>query len=67
LTKGNRKNVYDARDSGGRLGPYVGEGAPDLRNITANYTICEEDDIILLVSDGVHDNLDPQVIIIYYI
>ncbi len=23
LTKGNRKNVYDARDSGGRLGPVM--------------------------------------------
>jgi len=62
LTKGNRKNVYDARDSGGRLGPYVGEGAPDLRNIATHYIICEEDDYILLVSDGVHDNLDPQTL-----
>jgi len=62
LTKGNRKNVYDARDSGGRLGPYVGEGSPDLRNIAVHYILCEEDDVILLVSDGVHDNLDPQTL-----
>jgi hypothetical protein len=62
LTKGNRKNVYDARDSGGRLGPYVGEGAPDLRNVTTNYVLCEEEDLILLLSDGVHDNLDPQTL-----
>lgn len=62
LTAGNRKNVYDARDCGGRLGPYVGEGSPDLRNIAVYYTECQEDDMFLIVSDGVHDNLDPQIL-----
>jgi len=62
ITYGNRKNVYDARDCGGRLGPYVGEGEPDLRNVFVYYRLCEEGDLILLFSDGVHDNLDPQTL-----
>jgi len=44
------------------LGPYVGNGDPDLRNVTIYYTMCEENDLILVLSDGVHDNLDPQVL-----
>jgi len=62
ITTGNRRNVHDARDPGGRLGPYVGEGNPDLRNVGVYWTFCEEDDLILVVSDGVHDNLDPQIL-----
>lgn len=31
------KNVHDARDPGGRLGPYVGEGNPDLRNTAGRF------------------------------
>jgi len=62
LTLGNRKNVYDLKDCGGRLGPYVGDGAPDLRNVAVDYTMCEENDLILMMSDGVHDNLDPQIL-----
>ncbi|EGG21549.1 protein phosphatase 2C-related protein [Cavenderia fasciculata] len=60
ITKGNRTNVSDARDPGGRLGPYVGNGEPDLRNLSVFYKYCDEGDLILLLSDGVHDNLDPQ-------
>eukprot|EP01133_Synstelium_polycarpum_P015004 gene15004-17742_t len=60
ITKGNRQNLSDARDPGGRLGPYVGNGQPDLRNLSVFYKYCDEDDLILLLSDGVHDNLDPQ-------
>jgi len=44
------------------LGPYVGNGEPDLRNVTVYYTFCEENDLILVLSDGVHDNLDPHVL-----
>eukprot|EP01118_Nematostelium_gracile_P017645 TRINITY_DN7609_c0_g1_i2.p1 TRINITY_DN7609_c0_g1~~TRINITY_DN7609_c0_g1_i2.p1 ORF type:complete len:438 (-),score=113.86 TRINITY_DN7609_c0_g1_i2:4-1317(-) len=63
ITNGNRQNVYDARDPGGRLGPYVGiNGEPDVRNVFVYYNICSENDIILLFSDGVHDNLDPQIL-----
>ncbi|EFA81250.1 protein phosphatase 2C-related protein [Heterostelium album PN500] len=60
ITKGNRQNLSDARDPGGRLGPYVGNGEPDLRNLSVFYKYCDENDLILLLSDGVHDNLDPQ-------
>jgi len=62
LTQGNRKNIYDPKDCGGRLGPYVGNGGPDLGNVMVYYTFCEEDDLLLILSDGVHDNLDPQVL-----
>jgi len=62
ITEGNRRNVNDARDCGGRIGPYVGEGQPDLRNASIYWTICEEDDMLIVVSDGVHDNFDPQVL-----
>ncbi|GAM21594.1 hypothetical protein SAMD00019534_047690 [Acytostelium subglobosum LB1] len=60
ITKGNRQNLSDARDPGGRLGPYIGEGQPDLRNLAVFHKFCDQDDVILLLSDGVHDNLDPQ-------
>ncbi|EGC30847.1 hypothetical protein DICPUDRAFT_157374 [Dictyostelium purpureum] len=59
VTNGNRCNLSDTRDPGGRLGPYVGQGWPDLRNLKLYFTFCEENDIALVVSDGVHDNLDP--------
>eukprot|EP01114_Cavostelium_apophysatum_P012568 TRINITY_DN2843_c0_g1_i1.p1 TRINITY_DN2843_c0_g1~~TRINITY_DN2843_c0_g1_i1.p1 ORF type:complete len:489 (-),score=148.62 TRINITY_DN2843_c0_g1_i1:119-1585(-) len=62
ITKGNRRNVYDPKDCGGRLGPYVGNGQPDLGNVMVYYTYCEENDLIMILSDGVHDNLDPQVL-----
>ena len=32
----------------------------DLRNLGAYYTYCSKDDVLVLVSDGVHDNFDPQ-------
>jgi hypothetical protein len=59
ITEGNRQNLTDARDPGGRLGPYI-EANPDLRNLHLYYHFAEPDDIIFLMSDGVHDNLDPQ-------
>jgi len=62
ITIGNRNNVTDNRDPGGRLGPYVGNGWPDLRNLKLYFTPAEEDDIAVMMSDGVHDNLDPQTL-----
>jgi len=41
------------------LGPYIDDG-PDLRNLHLYYHTAEPDDIIFVMSDGVHDNLDPQ-------
>mmetsp|Transcript_14999 Transcript_14999/g.20981 ORF Transcript_14999/g.20981 Transcript_14999/m.20981 type:complete len:915 (+) Transcript_14999:136-2880(+) len=61
ITIGNRGGL-DVRDPGGRLGPYLDEGKPDLRNLTLYCYPCEESDIIALVSDGVHDNLDPHTL-----
>lgn len=62
ITSGNRDNVKDSRDPGGRLGPYEGHGWPDLRNLRLYFSPAEENDIIVVVSDGVHDNLDPQTL-----
>jgi len=62
VTSGNRNNVVDGRDPGGRLGPYVGHGWPDLRNLRLYFCPCEPDDIVMIMSDGVHDNLDPQTL-----
>eukprot|EP01102_Stenamoeba_stenopodia_P010234 TRINITY_DN3065_c0_g1_i1.p1 TRINITY_DN3065_c0_g1~~TRINITY_DN3065_c0_g1_i1.p1 ORF type:complete len:868 (-),score=168.77 TRINITY_DN3065_c0_g1_i1:9-2612(-) len=51
-------------DPGGRLGIYVNEEEPipDLRNFTVNYCTLTENDIVVFLSDGVHDNLDPDVL-----
>lgn len=57
LTAGNRLNVSNARDPGGRLGPYVDDGGPDLRNFRFYSKVCEEDDLLFLMTDGVVDNL----------
>ncbi|GAM21566.1 hypothetical protein SAMD00019534_047410 [Acytostelium subglobosum LB1] len=62
VTSGNRFNITDTRDPGGRLGPYIGQGWPDLRNLKLYFTFCEENDIAVIVSDGVHDNLDPVML-----
>jgi hypothetical protein len=55
ITKGNRGN-QDAKDPGGRLGPTLEGGAPDLRNLKLYCVFCEEGDLIIAASDGVHDN-----------
>jgi len=60
ITCGNRKNLTDPRDPGGRIGPHVAAGLPDWRNLDFYSINCQEGDIIFCVSDGVHDNLDPQ-------
>jgi hypothetical protein len=62
LTSKNREEVEDAKDPGGRIGPYLGEGDPDLRNLAFGYSEAAEGDILISVSDGVHDNLDPATI-----
>ena len=38
------------------------DGWPDLRNLAVNFTAVNEGDIIAVMSDGVHDNLDPQTL-----
>eukprot|EP01114_Cavostelium_apophysatum_P006009 TRINITY_DN171_c1_g2_i1.p1 TRINITY_DN171_c1_g2~~TRINITY_DN171_c1_g2_i1.p1 ORF type:complete len:915 (+),score=253.68 TRINITY_DN171_c1_g2_i1:218-2962(+) len=59
ITKGNRGG-RDLRDPGGRLGPHETDD-PDLRNLRVVCTLCNESDLITIVSDGVHDNFDPEV------
>lgn len=49
ITEGNRQNLTDARDPGGRLGPYI-ETKPDLRNLHLYYHLAEPEDIIILMS-----------------
>jgi serine/threonine protein phosphatase PrpC len=62
ITVGNRNNLSDPRDPGGRLGPQTKQGGPDLRNLELYACPCQVGDIIILCSDGVHDNLDPQIL-----
>jgi len=62
VTRGNRQNLTDATDCGGRLGPHLKDGGPDLRNVALYFHPCEEGDYFIMVSDGVHDNLDPQTL-----
>jgi len=63
ITVGTRppSAITNVNDPGGRLGPYVGkEGSADLRNLSVFTVPCHKDDIILVLSDGVYDNFDPQ-------
>ena len=60
LTMGNRADSTNASDPGGRIGPYRSDGSPDLRNLQLLAYPCRKDDIIIICSDGVFDNLDPK-------
>jgi len=59
ITHGNRIDVRSTSDPGGRLGAMVGDGAPDLRNLFVHFCPCDEGDMLMLLTDGVHDNFDP--------
>jgi len=65
ITAGNRKNLSNPTDPGGRLGPQLDSGDPDLRNLEFYACSCQDDDLLIMVSDGVHDNIDPQQLGIY--
>lgn len=62
ITTGNR--ISDAKMTGGHLGPKSGPNEalllPDLGNFTIHITPCSKGDMFVLMSDGVHDNLDPE-------
>lgn len=64
LTEGNRQNATSVNDCGGRLGPASGMEStePDLRNLDLYFAECDEGDCVWAVSDGVHDNFDPQML-----
>lgn len=57
-----KREGFDAKDPGGRLGPYVQNINPDLRNLSVTCLALPEDSdcIIFNMTDGVHDNLDPE-------
>ena len=57
ITVGNRRNISDACDPGGRLGSYKEDGSPDLRNISCYWHPCNKEETIVLMTDGVYDNL----------
>ena len=62
ITENSRKRAdagFDASDCGGRLGSVDADGSPDLRNLTTYCASCQPGDTIILVSDGIHDNLHP--------
>ena len=62
ITQFNRNQSQSATDPGGRLGPHINGNDPDLRNFELGFYPCDEGDYFLLVSDGVHDNLDPALL-----
>jgi hypothetical protein len=54
--------LRDLSEPGGRLGPCGDAAVPDLRNLRVFFSPLCVGDLVLLVSDGVHDNLDPVVL-----
>jgi serine/threonine protein phosphatase PrpC len=58
-TSGNRSNLRDAKDPGGRLGPWVNDG-PDLRNLATFFWPLSPGDVVFAVTDGIHDNVEPE-------
>lgn len=63
ITSGNRAS--DVKISGGHLGPRDDNSSdflPDLTNFSFHLTPCKRGDIIIMMSDGVHDNLDPEAL-----
>ena len=62
ITQFNRNQSQSATDPGGRLGPHINGSEPDLRNFELGFYPCIEGDYFFLVSDGVHDNLDPSLL-----
>ena len=51
----------DATYPGGRLGPHFEPyGEPDLHNLCLQSTQCSAGDYLIMLTDGVYDNLDPM-------
>lgn len=62
ITEGSRDYLLDPDDPGGCIGPHQEAGAPDLRNLQVFYTSVDPGDVIVLMTDGVYDNFDPEFI-----
>lgn len=63
ITKGNRGSSTDVNDPGGQLGGAIGlkgEAKEDYRNLSLFFFEAKEGDVLLPMSDGIHDNLDPS-------
>mmetsp|Transcript_14184 Transcript_14184/g.36229 ORF Transcript_14184/g.36229 Transcript_14184/m.36229 type:complete len:855 (-) Transcript_14184:59-2623(-) len=56
-----RSDHMDPCDPGGRIGPYHDDGSADIRNLSVSCCFVHPGDIIVLCSDGIHDNFDPQI------
>lgn len=52
-------NKFKSEDPGGRLGAQI-DGDADLRNLAVLIVPCAAGDAFAMLSDGVHDNLDPE-------
>uniref|UniRef100_A0A7S4P4A0 PPM-type phosphatase domain-containing protein n=1 Tax=Paramoeba aestuarina TaxID=180227 RepID=A0A7S4P4A0_9EUKA len=57
--KGEASPKKSNNDPGGRLGGYL-NGLPDLRNLRVFVCELKENETVMLVSDGVYDNLDAR-------
>jgi hypothetical protein len=60
LTTGVRPEPGDSTDCGGRLGPQLPGGKPDLRNLCVVASEVHAGDLLMVMTDGVADNLDPE-------
>ncbi|KAL6055312.1 TipA [Balamuthia mandrillaris] len=61
VTENNRFQARDERDPGGRLGPYLDEGLPDLRNFRLYWTPCDKGDMFFFLTRGVYENFHPMM------
>lgn len=63
ITRSNRADLCDPVDPGGRIGRLsLDNGDPDLRNLSLYFTPCVQGDFVFLMSDGIHDNFDPEML-----
>ncbi|KAH3766905.1 1-phosphatidylinositol 4,5-bisphosphate phosphodiesterase delta-4 [Pelomyxa schiedti] len=59
---GSARYNLDSTDPGGRLGPYRDFLKPDMRNFRVTHAEVFTGDLLLLMSDGVHDNFEPSLL-----
>ncbi len=62
VTGGSRGNVNDASDPGGRIGKVGGEEEHDYRGLSCYVYKLQPGDQLLVCSDGIHDNFDPETV-----
>ena len=48
-------------DCHGRIGPFV-DGEPDLRNASLTFAEVRDGDLVVVATDGVTDNFDPELL-----